>query len=125
MLWTIVLLYNQNAKRSGCDTLTYQVTMMLTSNPHIDTWSRITQTNNEGSYHRMFPERFLPAISKVKDLQKHDQYRGAFIFGSVARGDTTEDSDLDVKVLIDRDALCPNLSHPILNGIKLDLAFAP
>jgi len=50
-------------------------------------------------------------------------YRGAFIFGSVARGEATERSDLDVKVIVDQDNPCDNINHPVIGGVKLDLTF--
>ncbi len=71
----------------------------------------------------MIPKRFEMAIQKVKDLEKYDEYLGSFIFGSVARGDAGDDSDLDVKVVIKGDNPCQNISHPFVNGVKLDITF--
>lgn len=71
----------------------------------------------------MYPERFKPAIDKILNLQKHDRYVGAFIFGSVARGEATDNSDLDIKVIVDEDNSCKEINHPHINGIKLDLTF--
>lgn len=71
----------------------------------------------------MVLEKFELAIQKIKDLEKYDEYSGAFIFGSVARGDEDKNSDLDVKVIVNRDNPCQNISHPFINGVKLDLTF--
>lgn len=70
----------------------------------------------------MIAEKFNKAIKKVKALENHERYLGAFIFGSVARGEQTDKSDLDVKVLIDKDS-CENINHPFINDIKLDITF--
>ena len=71
----------------------------------------------------MISEKFNKAIQKIKDLEKSDDYIGAFIFGSVARDDASDDSDLDIKIIIKGDNLCQNISHPFINGVKLDLTF--
>lgn len=70
-----------------------------------------------------FPARFAEAYRHVQRLERQDRYRGAFIFGSVARGEATESSDLDVKVLVDADSPCTNINHPVIGGVKLDLTF--
>lgn len=70
-----------------------------------------------------FPERFLPALHAIKRLQTHDRYRGAFIFGSLARMEATEHSDCDVQVIVNEDNPCTNINHPVIAGIKLDLTF--
>ncbi|MBI2068682.1 MAG: nucleotidyltransferase domain-containing protein [Candidatus Yanofskybacteria bacterium] len=66
--------------------------------------------------------RFKSAIQVLKKLKKHSDYQGAFIFGSAARNEITDDSDLDVVVVTDRDN-CSNLNHPIIGGVKLDISF--
>lgn len=73
--------------------------------------------------------RFDPAIQKVNDLAKNEEYLGAFIFGSVARNEGNENSDLDAKVIVAHD-FCLNakppvipINHPIIGGVKLDLTF--
>ncbi len=53
----------------------------------------------------------------------HDEYLGAFIFGSVACDNSNEYSDLDVKVVVKDDNPCPNINHPIVGGVKLDITF--
>ncbi|HEX6976850.1 MAG TPA: nucleotidyltransferase domain-containing protein [Patescibacteria group bacterium] len=68
-------------------------------------------------------EPFLTAYNKVKNLQKCDRYLGAFIFGSVVRGEQDKNSDLDVIVLVNQDNDCKEINHPIINGIKLDITF--
>ena len=67
-------------------------------------------------------QKFQMAIEKIRELEKHDRYVGAYIFGSVARGDEHDKSDLDVQVIVN-DAGCHNISHPYINGIKLDIKF--
>jgi len=69
------------------------------------------------------PERFQPAYHYIKLLELYDRYIGAFIFGSLARGEATEHSDLDVKVAVNEDNPCKNINHPVLNGVKLDITF--
>ncbi len=69
------------------------------------------------------PPRFRLAIAAIQCLADHPRYQAAFIFGSVARGDATAQSDLDVKVVTDLDNLCANINHPVIDGVKLDLTF--
>ena len=69
------------------------------------------------------PERFLPAYQAIKQLEQQEIYLGAFIFGSLARGETTQNSDFDVQVVVHEDNPCQNINHPIINGIKLDISF--
>lgn len=55
----------------------------------------------------------------------HDgDYTGAFVFGSVARGETHDQSDFDAKVVVDRDNPCGNINHPFVGGVKLDITFS-
>ena len=68
-------------------------------------------------------EPFLTAYKKVAKLQKHDRYLGAFLFGSVVRGEQGKNSDLDVIVIVDRDNGCKEINHPVINGLKLDISF--
>lgn len=68
-------------------------------------------------------EPFKTAYQKVKGLQKHKRYIGAFIFGSVVRGEHGKDSDMDVIVAVDMDNDCTEINHPIIKGLKLDLSF--
>lgn len=67
--------------------------------------------------------RFAAAYHSVRCLERQGRYLGAFIFGSVARGEATERSDLDVKVIVDQDNPCGNINHPVIDGVKLDLTF--
>ena len=67
--------------------------------------------------------RFQPAVLRVQQLQTMDRYHGAFLFGSVARGDASAASDLDVRVLVDDENTCAALNHPTIAGVKLDLTF--
>jgi hypothetical protein len=69
------------------------------------------------------PERFLAAYGYIRQLEQRKRYLAAFIFGSLARGEATEDSDMDVKVIVNEDNPCSNINHPIINGVKLDLTF--
>lgn len=43
------------------------------------------------------PKRFFPAYATITQLEYYDKYLAAYIFGSVARGESTEHSDLDVQ----------------------------
>lgn len=65
--------------------------------------------------------KFQPAFEKVKQLRLKERYLAAFIFGSVARGDAEEESDFDVKVVVDQHNPCKNINHPVINGVKLDI----
>ncbi len=69
------------------------------------------------------PPRFAPAIAALRALTRHERYRGVLLFGSVAGGTATPESDLDALVLVDDVDACPNLSHPAIGGVKLDLSF--
>ncbi len=69
------------------------------------------------------PLGYKKAINKIKALKENDRYLGAFVFGSVARGEITQESDLDVKVVVGEDNLCKNINHPFIDGIKLDISF--
>ncbi len=70
-------------------------------------------------------QKFKQAINIVKKLESDDRYVGAFIFGSVARGEITEDSDLDVRVIVRDSTYCEQVNHPFIEGIKLDITFFP
>jgi predicted nucleotidyltransferase len=69
------------------------------------------------------PLGYKKAINKIKALKENDRYLGAYVFGSVARGEITQESDLDVKVVVGEDNLCKNINHPFIDGIKLDISF--
>lgn len=68
-------------------------------------------------------KRFQVAYQTVEQLAQHGRYLAAFVFGSFARGEATEHSDLDVQVIVDEDNMCTNINHPIIAGVKLDLTF--
>ena len=74
-------------------------------------------------YRAAFPERFLVAVQTLEHLKFHNRYLGAFIFGSLARYEATEQSDCDVQIIVDEDNPCTNINHPIIDGVKLDLTF--
>jgi hypothetical protein len=69
------------------------------------------------------PERFLPAYRHVQYLERNERYLAALIFGSLARGESTEASDMDVKVVVNENNPCANVNHPIIGGVKLDISF--
>lgn len=69
------------------------------------------------------PEKFQRAIDRIRGLEKHERYIGAFVFGSVARGEITENSDLDVVVITSEDNPSMDVLHPVIEGVKLDLSF--
>lgn len=62
-------------------------------------------------------------VQCIKELELHDDYEAAFVFGSAARGDITENSDLDVMVILTEDNSTIDILHPVINGVKLDLSF--
>ncbi len=67
--------------------------------------------------------RFRAGLEAVKALRNHPRYQAAFIFGSVAEGTSTSQSDLDVRVVVDEDNPCDNINHPVFDDYKLDLSF--
>ena len=67
--------------------------------------------------------RFFAAYQRIEGLAHYDRYLAAYIFGSFARGEATEHSDLDVHVIVNEDNPCANINHPIIAGVKLDLSF--
>lgn len=69
------------------------------------------------------PPRSAPAIAALRALARHERYRGVLLFGSVAHGTATPESDLDVLVLTAGTDACANISHPAIGGVKLDLSF--
>lgn len=69
------------------------------------------------------PEKYLKVIARIQRLKSKERYVGAFVFGSVARGDVGVDSDLDVIVVVATDNECLSISQPVIDGIKLDLSF--
>lgn len=69
------------------------------------------------------PDRFVKAVEMIKRLEKYDRYEAAFIFGSVAEGSTSEQSDLDIIVLTNQHNPCENVNHPHVYGVKLDISF--
>lgn len=71
----------------------------------------------------MIPSRFWPAYDAVAGLARHPRYLGAAIFGSVASGTATDDSDLDVLVLVDAEEPCADVNHPVIGEVKLDISF--
>ncbi len=68
--------------------------------------------------------RFKRGFEMLKSLEQHPRYLGAFIFGSVAEGTANAKSDLDARVVVDQDNLCTNVSHPMVDGYKIDLSFS-
>ncbi len=77
----------------------------------------------ESTVREKLPQRFRSAYMSVENLQSQPRYLGAFIFGSLARGEATAESDFDVKVVTDEDSSCININHPMINGVKLDITF--
>jgi predicted nucleotidyltransferase len=73
------------------------------------------------------PLRFQPTIAALNSLQELPRYESAFIYGSVAQGAATEDSDLDVQVITAEDNDCVQLNHPVFTDehgeLKLDIVF--
>jgi hypothetical protein len=70
------------------------------------------------------PDDLRPAVARLAALYREPRYLGALIFGSVARGYATAQSDLDVKVIVDEDNPCEQINHPPLHPTrKLDLSF--
>jgi hypothetical protein len=75
------------------------------------------------SHQPLAHQRLVAAYQLIEALAQYDRYLGAYIFGSFARGEATEHSDLDIHVIVNEDNLCANINHPIIAGVKLDLSF--
>jgi len=65
---------------------------------------------------------FTKAMNVVKELEKYNRYLGAFVFGSVAHGDATEKSELDIKVIVEGDN-CENVNTPFIENVLLIITF--
>lgn len=70
------------------------------------------------------PPRFHPAYQHIQRIAQHECYQAALIFGPLARGEATDESDMDVKVVKDEDNPCSNINHPVIGGVKLDITFS-
>jgi len=69
-------------------------------------------------------DRFTDAVGQIARLEQYERYEGAFVFGSFVTGNLHEKSDLDVIVILaDGEPACQGLSHPRINGIRLDISF--
>jgi len=69
------------------------------------------------------PMRFQAAIRAVEALAREERYRAAFVFGSLARGETDGASDVDANVITAEPVACRSINHPRIGGVKLDLSF--
>lgn len=67
-------------------------------------------------------KKFENAIKQINSLQKYDEYKAALVFGSIARGGYSTESDLDIIVITKSDREFKIL-HPYINDIKLDLSY--
>lgn len=70
------------------------------------------------------PPRYKKAIEKLQSLEKIKGCESVLIFGSFARGETTDKSDLDVRVMVEDGETCKSVNHPIVDGVKIDISFA-
>lgn len=68
------------------------------------------------------PDKFKVVIEKIKNLQLHEKYESALIFGSLARNDFNAESDVDVIIITNSD-YDNTIIHPYINNIKLDLSY--
>jgi hypothetical protein len=69
------------------------------------------------------PPRFVPAVRALEGLARHERYRAALLFGSLARGGAGEASDVDALVVVDEGVPCEAINHPKVGGVKLDVTF--
>jgi predicted nucleotidyltransferase len=69
------------------------------------------------------PARFRPAVRAVERLAEDEDCLAALLFGSIARGEGTDVSDLDVHVVAREENACREINHPVVGGVKLDLSF--
>lgn len=69
------------------------------------------------------PAVFGPALRAVEALAAEDRYVAALMFGSVAEGSASTQSDLDIRVVVNEENPCGNINHPHIAGVKLDITF--
>jgi len=67
-------------------------------------------------------KKFSSAIQKIKSLEQYPDYESALIFGSIASGSFTKESDIDI-VVVTKENREFKILHPYINGIKLDLSY--
>ena len=70
------------------------------------------------------PNRYKQAIAAIKSLKDEDKYLGAYIFGSVARGDDNVDSDLDIQVITSETFSCGIPNRKKVGDIVVDISFS-
>jgi predicted nucleotidyltransferase len=73
-------------------------------------------------YLSTFPKRFHAAYQAIQRLESYDRYRGAFIFGSLARQEATAHSDCDVQIIIDEDNPCTNVREAVITKEQIRMA---
>jgi Polymerase beta, Nucleotidyltransferase len=66
---------------------------------------------------------YAVVVNQIAALQQHARYEGAFVFGSYVTGELHDNSDLDVVVLVTDADGCREVSHPLINGIPVDISF--
>lgn len=69
------------------------------------------------------PKKFISLIEKIRKLEANKHYLAAFLFGSAAREELNDDSDLDVIVMTDNTTGIEHVLHPTINSVKLDISF--
>lgn len=72
---------------------------------------------------KVLKTRYDQVVQQITTLQRYDRYEGAFVFGSYVTDELHEQSDLDVVVLVTDEVSCPEVSHPRLQGIAVDISF--
>ncbi len=70
-----------------------------------------------------FLEPFKSVVEKLISLEKYPEYQSAFLFGSLARGEQEENSDVDAIVITKKGFNCKNISQPKVSGVKIDITF--
>ena len=60
------------------------------------------------------PARFQPAVRTVERLAEDDGCLAALLFGSIARGEAADDSDVDVHVVSREANPCREINHPVV-----------
>jgi hypothetical protein len=66
--------------------------------------------------------RLRPAVRALEGLARHERYRAALVFGSLARGEPAP-VDVDARVVVDEAVPCEAINHPRIGGVKLDVTF--
>lgn len=69
------------------------------------------------------PSAFRPAYQAIQCLEQDEHYLAVLLFGPIPIGEPTGPSELEVQIIVHKDAACHNRSYLMLEGTRLDLLF--